>query len=443
MPRRKIQSQVASSEAPAKIYLYGEIGESWWDEESLTGKSVVDQLAQLPETAEIEIHVNSVGGDVAEGLAIYNGLKKWKGKKKAYIDGYALSAASFVALAADEVISPASSIWMVHNPATLMFGDAAQMRAAAEMLDTHRDAVLTIYTERTGMSADEIIELLDNETWFTGTEAAEWGFATAVVDEPLKVEQKIPYKVAACFNGHPDKLSKLQSLGWSVADSRPKVAASAARPEVAEKSAVIVATNSKPVAQVEPVPVTDSVLTSPPSIPDQELPTMTDMQSSERITQMSDEIRELKLRLAAAEKTATEASVQMSALNTTVQYWQMRATAVSLYAIENRLTEEEYHLDFSEDPQTDIERLVTMSADDARIEIKTIDRALRRAQMKSPIERVKDVAGQAKLQNTALKSQAVDVIPESPVEQAAPAKTPTGESVEAYAARLVANLKIK
>lgn len=179
-----------------------------------------------------------------------------------------------------------------------------------------------------------------------------------------------------------------------------------------------------------------------PMVDEKTKATATDMTTSERLTQMSDEIRDLKLRLSASEKAGTEAQAEVARLNTINQYWQLRSNAVGLYALENKLTEEEYNLDFSEDPGVDIERLTSMGADDARIELKTIDRALRRAAMKQPIDRVTNPADRAKLENSSLKSRAADVDP-GKREVAGDVQlqsSPTGESAKTYAQSIVDKL---
>jgi ATP-dependent protease ClpP protease subunit len=160
----------------ATIQIYGDIGESWWfDEESLTGKSIASQLASIPQGEQIDLRINSVGGDVSEAVAIYHLLKDRK--VTTYIDGYALSAASIVALAGQKIVSPPASIWMLHNPSTMAFGDSREMLKTAAVLDTHKSAIVSIYCDRTGKSVEEINQVLDAETWLTGDEAIEFGLA--------------------------------------------------------------------------------------------------------------------------------------------------------------------------------------------------------------------------------------------------------------------------
>jgi ATP-dependent protease ClpP protease subunit len=204
----------------ATIEIYGDIGDSWWMEESITGKSIANQLREIPEEEPIDLRINSLGGDVGEALAIYNLLKD-RGNITTYVDGYALSAASFVALAGDRIIAPRSSIVMIHNPHTIEWGDATAMRKCADMLDTHRDATLGIYVEASGKTSEEIIALLDAETWMTGDEAKELGFVDEVTDEK-PVENKFPSRVQCSAK---DK-RRFKRMGWKF----ESVAASARKP---------------------------------------------------------------------------------------------------------------------------------------------------------------------------------------------------------------------
>lgn len=183
----------------ATIQIYGDIGENWWfEDESLTGKTIADQLASIPQGEAIQLRINSVGGSVSDGLAMYHVLKERAADITTYIDGYALSAASIVALAGSKIISPAASIWMLHNPSTIAFGTATEMRKTADVLDTHKAALMAIYCDRTGKTEAEISEVLDEETWLTGTEAIEFGLADSAEGE-AKIENALPswFRVSA------------------------------------------------------------------------------------------------------------------------------------------------------------------------------------------------------------------------------------------------------
>jgi len=201
----------------ATIYIYGEIGDSWLSEEPITGKSIAEQLKAIPMGSKIDLRINSLGGNVGEALAIYNLLKPRAKDITAHIDGYAVSAGSFIPLVADTRISPESSIWMLHNPLTMTWGDADEHRAVAASLDVHRDAMLSVYAERSGKSREEIIVLLDAVTWLTGSEAVEHGFATQSNSIDLIVEQTMPQSLKSFANSATKK--KLTQMGWKFAAS--------------------------------------------------------------------------------------------------------------------------------------------------------------------------------------------------------------------------------
>jgi ATP-dependent protease ClpP protease subunit len=128
----------------------------------------------------LTVHINSPGGVVTDGLAIYNILRKHPGHVTAIIDGLCASAATFVALAADEIVMAEHSLMMVHNPWTVISGDATQMRKTADTLDVHSREMAALYTERTGLSGEKVAAIMEAETWYNAYEAVEAGFAHRV-----------------------------------------------------------------------------------------------------------------------------------------------------------------------------------------------------------------------------------------------------------------------
>lgn len=172
----------AAAQGQVDLIIYGDIGESWWGE-SVTAKAVVDQLAQLdPATAQINVRINSFGGYVHDGLAIYNALKAHPAKKVAVIDGVAMSIASLILMAGDEVQAPETSIFMVHAPWGGTYGNAEDMRRYADQLDKYAEAMVGAYVAKTGKSAEEIRALLTDgeDHYYTGAEAVAEGFADAL-----------------------------------------------------------------------------------------------------------------------------------------------------------------------------------------------------------------------------------------------------------------------
>lgn len=169
----------ALSADEAEIYIYEEIGESWYSE-SKSAKQFLDELRALGPVTQINLHINSPGGSVFDGVAIYNSLRNHAASVTTYVDGYAASIASIVALAGNTVIMPSNSMLMIHSPWSIAIGNAAEMRQVAESLDKIREAMLTTYMARSTKSEGELIAALDAETWLTAADAQEWGFADEI-----------------------------------------------------------------------------------------------------------------------------------------------------------------------------------------------------------------------------------------------------------------------
>jgi len=179
-----------------ELYIYGDIEDWKWIDEDVTPASVAEELKKLEDASEINIYVNSPGGSVFAGVAIYNEIKRLNKPTTAYVDGLAASIASLIVLAADRVVMPFNAMLMIHNPWTCACGDANALRDLADKIDRIKDGVLvSTYENKTGLPKDEISEMMDAETWLTGPEALELGFADQVEEEQ---------KIAASISG--DKL---------------------------------------------------------------------------------------------------------------------------------------------------------------------------------------------------------------------------------------------
>ncbi len=173
-----------------EILFYGVISESsWWDDE-ISPKQFADALSLLGNVSSIKIRINSPGGDLFAGNAIYNILKNHPAKIISYVDGIAASAASIVLMAGDEIVMPRNGMIMIHNPSAMAVGDARDMRAMADMLDTARETMLAIYEARTGNERQKLIGLLNSETWLTAKDAVELGFADSI-DEQMSIAASI------------------------------------------------------------------------------------------------------------------------------------------------------------------------------------------------------------------------------------------------------------
>jgi ATP-dependent Clp endopeptidase proteolytic subunit ClpP len=249
----------AAAKDEVDVLIHGDIGESWWGE-SVSAKSVAKQLRGIAaSTKQINIRVNSFGGSVADGLAIYNALRDHKARKVTIIDGVAISAGSLIAMAGDEIRAPKTALMMIHGPWTVAQGNAAEMRQHAEVLDKWADAMVSAYTRKTGKSEDEIRTMLKDGTdhWYTAEEALEAGFVDALIEEDVSASAK------ACLERAPAGL-RTQAMAafasfrsfktYSKDQVMDENQVSETEPTVTETPAEAV---PEPEAKVDPVPVTE------------------------------------------------------------------------------------------------------------------------------------------------------------------------------------------
>lgn len=170
----------------ANLYIYDVIGWPWIEAR--------DVIQAVPKNVEhINVHINSPGGDVFEGLAIYNWLKGHSASVSVKIDGLAASIASVVALAGSEVSIPNAAFYMIHDPWVLMLGNSEDLRKEADFLEQIEDVIAGVYADKSGQDKSEIRQWMHNETWFTGVDAKEKGFADNLMDDE-------PQATASAFN---------------------------------------------------------------------------------------------------------------------------------------------------------------------------------------------------------------------------------------------------
>lgn len=172
----------AGSPRAAEVWIYGDIGESW-DGESVAARDFVRELAALDADA-ITVRINSYGGSVTDGLAIYNAIKRHPATVTVEIDGAAFSIASLIAMAGDEIRMAENALMMIHAPWGFAMGNAADIRAIAETLDKYASAMSSAYIAQSGKSTEEIMTLLQDgkDHWFTAAEALAEGFVDSVSD---------------------------------------------------------------------------------------------------------------------------------------------------------------------------------------------------------------------------------------------------------------------
>lgn len=167
----------------ATLNIYGDITSWAWEDNSWGDMSAIllsKQLDALGDVNEIHVFINSYGGEVSEGLAIYNSLRRHKAKITTYCDGFACSIASVIFMAGDERIMNSSSLLMIHNAWTWASGNSAELRKQADDLEKITQASVEAYKEHSSLSEEEIKALMDAETWILPSEALEYGFATAI-----------------------------------------------------------------------------------------------------------------------------------------------------------------------------------------------------------------------------------------------------------------------
>jgi ATP-dependent protease ClpP protease subunit len=178
-PDKSWYSLKAAANGEAELMIYDEIG-GW----GITAKQFARDLKDLGKITQLNARIHSPGGDVFEGMAIYNILKNYPAHKVAHIDGLAASMASVIAMAFDEVVMPENAMMMVHKPWGGTMGDADDMRKYADLLDKVEGNLVGAYRDKTGMTDEQLHALLAEETWLTGREAVEKGFADTLT-EPL------------------------------------------------------------------------------------------------------------------------------------------------------------------------------------------------------------------------------------------------------------------
>lgn len=173
---------VAKGKKKAEVLIYEQIGKDFWDGSGVTAKGFVEDLAKLGELDEITVRINSPGGSVSDGIAIYNALKQNPAKVTVHVDAAAYSIASVIAMAGDQILMAANAMMMIHDPWSIVVGNADEMRRAASILDINAGVLASTYAARTGKSVDEIRELMKAETWMTAQQAVEMGFADEAME---------------------------------------------------------------------------------------------------------------------------------------------------------------------------------------------------------------------------------------------------------------------
>jgi ATP-dependent protease ClpP protease subunit len=183
-----VLDEANSNGEKAVIYIYDEIGDSWWGE-STNASDFVKELSAL-KVQNIELHLNSPGGDIFEGVAIYQALKAHDAQVHVIVDALAASAASFIAQAGDKITMTRAATMMIHDGSGLVWGNAADMRSTADLLDKLSNTIADIYSARAGETVDFWRNMMIQETWFNSQEAVDAGLADEVGSETDKQDEE-------------------------------------------------------------------------------------------------------------------------------------------------------------------------------------------------------------------------------------------------------------
>ena len=206
-----IQNQDEGELESRTLFLNGEISDETWYGDEVTPQLFKDELNS--DSGDITVWINSPGGDVFAAAQIYNMLKEYAGNVTVRIDSLAASAASVIAMAGHTVLMSPVSMMMIHNPATVAFGDHTEMAKAIEMLEGVKDSIINAYALKTGMSRAKLSRLMDAETWMDATKAVELGFADEVIKRSGDTEEmdtsaaSMLYSKANVVNSLMDKIA--------------------------------------------------------------------------------------------------------------------------------------------------------------------------------------------------------------------------------------------
>ena len=185
---RKVCNDAEEETTERILELRGTIAEESWFADDVTPKMFKDEL--LSGKGDITVYINSPGGDCVAAAQIYNMLSEYPGKVTVKIDAIAASAASVIAMSGDTVLMSPCAVLMVHNPATIAFGDHNEMQKAIDMLAEVKESIINAYQLKTGLSRAKLSKLMESETWMNANKAIELGFADGIFGKKQEDEQE-------------------------------------------------------------------------------------------------------------------------------------------------------------------------------------------------------------------------------------------------------------
>lgn len=213
--------QEASAPDVLEIRLYGEIcgdRQNWWTGEKIESKTsqeyFANKLDEYKDVKQIKLFVNSVGGSVEHGYGIYANLKRHSAEKICYVDGFANSVASIIAMACDKIVMYPNSIMGIHNVAEVVYGNAAELRKAADDLDRIMEGNREIYLQRSSgkITLEELTKLLDDETFLTAAQCLEYGFCDEIDSGGTADDNKVKAAAENVLASAEERLKTISSL---------------------------------------------------------------------------------------------------------------------------------------------------------------------------------------------------------------------------------------
>lgn len=208
------------------VNIHGEIGQSFFDfpdpekeENSVVSvKDLQEILSKNKNIPTVNVYINSPGGSVNEGIAIYNILKRTRAYVRVFIDGFACSIASVIAMAGNAIYMPKSSMQMVHNAWTVAMGNSEELRKVADDLDKINEVVISAYMSKFKGTEKELRKLLDDESYLTAEECLKYGLCTKIVDDSENTQSNVEDGLDATTNMFENKLTKLVSIKNAIKD---------------------------------------------------------------------------------------------------------------------------------------------------------------------------------------------------------------------------------
>ena len=209
---KKFWEVKAAANDVGELYIYGDIASHKWDDTDVTVKDFAEDLKALGDLKILNIYLNSLGGSVFQGQAIYSILKRHSAHKNVYIDGIAASIASVIAMAGDTISMPKNSMVMIHNPWTFVMGNSADLRKEADALDKIRESMIVAYMDKIQdkTSEEQLVELLDAETWLSAQDCFDRGFCDEILDAKEIAASCLDSEMLSNYKNTPDSIKNLQ-----------------------------------------------------------------------------------------------------------------------------------------------------------------------------------------------------------------------------------------